>query len=132
MWGGCSKEDETWRRREGEPNDLEQPSHFPGNSFPGSSFPGNNFQGNNFLGNSFPGNNADGSNVDTSLFQGLSASQLSDPQEIVVAFKQAEQAELVLVEELRSRNSEGKLRSRNSGGNSRSDVMAVQNCELCR
>ena len=65
-------------------------------------------------------------------FQGLSTSQLSDPQEIVVAFKQAEQAELVLVEELRSRNSEGKLRSRNSGGNSRSDVMAVQNCELCR
>ena len=59
----------------------------------------------------------------------------------MVAFKQAEQAELVLVEELRSRNSEGKLRSRNlegklrsrnSGGNSRSDVMAVQNCELCR
>ena len=50
----------------------------------------------------------------------------------MASFKQAEQAELVLVEELRSRNSEGKLRSRNSEGNSRSDVMAVQNCELCR
>ena len=48
---------------------------------------------------------------------------MSDPQEIVVAFKQAEQAELVLVEELRERNLEG---------NSRSDVMAAQYCELCR
>ena len=57
------------------------------------------------------------------ILQGLSASQLSDPQEIVVAFKQAEQAELVLVEELRERNSEG---------NSRSEVMAARYCELCR
>ena len=33
--------------------------------------------------------------------QGLSATQLSDPQEIVNAFKQAEQAELVGVREVR-------------------------------
>jgi histone demethylase JARID1 len=38
------------------------------------------------------------------IFQGLSASQLSDPQEIVNAFKQAEQAELAAMKELRERN----------------------------
>ena len=36
--------------------------------------------------------------------QGLSATQLSDPQEIVNAFKQAEQAELVGVREVRGGN----------------------------
>ena len=75
-----------------------------------------------------------------------------------MAFKQAEQAELLLVEELRKRNSEGnfELRKRNSGGNAeelqkinsegnvkelqkrnsegdnRSEVVAAWHCELCR
>ena len=37
-----------------------------------------------------------------SISQGLSATQLSDPQEIVNAFKQAEQAELVGLREVRA------------------------------
>ena len=37
-----------------------------------------------------------------SIPQGLSATQLSDPQEIVNAFKQAEQAELVGLREVRA------------------------------
>ena len=43
-------------------------------------------------------------NVHWFFLQGLSATQLSDPQEIVNAFKQAEQAELVGVREVRERN----------------------------
>ena len=56
-------------------------------------------------------------------FQGLSASQLADPQEIVAAFKEAEQAELVLVEKVRERNSEA---------NGTSEAMAAPYCQLCR
>ena len=41
-------------------------------------------------------------NVLNSIPQGLSATQLSDPQEIVNAFKQAEQAELVGLREVRA------------------------------
>ena len=41
-------------------------------------------------------------NVLNSISQGLSATQLSDPQEIVNAFKQAEQAELVGLREVRA------------------------------
>ena len=57
------------------------------------------------------------------IFQGLSATQLSDPQEIVNAFKQAEQAELVGVREVRARNSEA---------NNKEEVTARLDCELCR
>ena len=57
------------------------------------------------------------------IFQGVSATQLSDPQEIVNAFKQAEQAELVGVREVRARN---------SGTNSKEEVTARLDCELCR
>ena len=57
------------------------------------------------------------------FFQGLSATQLSDPQEIVNAFKQAEQAELVGVREVRARNSEA---------NSKEEATARLDCELCR
>ena len=57
------------------------------------------------------------------IFQGLSATQLSDPQEIVNAFKQAEQAELVGVREVRARNSEA---------NSKEEATARLDCELCR
>ena len=41
-------------------------------------------------------------NLLNSISQGLSATQLSDPQEIVNAFKQAEQAELVGLREVRA------------------------------
>ena len=57
------------------------------------------------------------------ISQGLSATQLSDPQEIVNAFKQAEQAELVGVREVRARNSEA---------NNKEEVTARLDCELCR
>merc|ERR550525_2202359 len=57
------------------------------------------------------------------IFQGLSATQLSDPQEIVNAFKQAEQAELVGVREVRARNSEA---------NNKEEPTARLDCELCR
>ena len=52
-------------------------------------------------------------NFHKSILQGLSATQLSDPQEIVNAFKQAEQAELVGVREVRGEIS---LFYANSGG----------------
>merc|ERR1712079_711254 len=56
------------------------------------------------------------------IFQGLSAVQLSDPQEIVNAFKQAEQAELVSMRELRDKN----LAADRVEGN------CMLDCELCR
>ena len=53
------------------------------------------------------------------VFQNLSALQLSDPQEIVNAFKQAEREELVNMREAREKN-----RSKNKGE-------VVLECELC-
>ena len=59
------------------------------------------------------------------IFQGLSAAQLSDPQEIVNAFKQAEQAELVSMREVRVKNQEVAAK----GG---ADKKTLLDCELCR
>jgi len=56
------------------------------------------------------------------IFQGLSAVQLSDPQEIVNAFKQAEQNELVSMRDLRDKN----LAMDRVEGN------CMLDCELCR
>lgn len=53
------------------------------------------------------------------IFQGLSAVQLSDPQEIVNAFKQAE---LVKLREVRARNTEA----------AKEEKRPLLDCELCR
>ena len=55
-------------------------------------------------GNGSGGGSGEEANFRHPIFQGLSASQLSDPQEIVNAFKQAEQAELAAMKELREKN----------------------------
>jgi len=55
------------------------------------------------------------------IFLGLSAVQLSDPQEIVNAFKQAEQAELISMRDLRDINRNARDRSKH----------VMLECELC-
>ena len=55
-------------------------------------------------GNNSGGSSAEEANFRHPIFQNLSATQLSDPQEIVNAFKQAEQAELAAMKEMRERN----------------------------
>jgi len=62
-------------------------------------------------------------NIRHPIFQGLSAVQLSDPQEIVNAFKQAEQTELVCMREVRARNMET---------GSSQGAACLLDCELCR
>merc|ERR1719410_843195 len=56
------------------------------------------------------------------IFQGLSAVQLSDPQEIVNAFKQAELSELSSMKSLRSKNMAAE----------RDEASALLDCELCK
>lgn len=56
------------------------------------------------------------------IFAGLSAIQLSDPQEIVNAFKQAELSELESMKQLREKNSNIE----------RGEGSAMLDCELCR
>merc|ERR1712106_493622 len=60
------------------------------------------------------------------IFQGLSAVQLSDPQEIVNAFKQAEQAELVSMRQLREKNLSSETRE------DENKAVCMLDCELCR
>merc|ERR1712240_69550 len=61
-------------------------------------------------------------NIRHPIFQGLSAVQLSDPQEIVNAFKQAEQAELVSMRDVRAQN----MATNTDNG------QCLVDCELCR
>merc|ERR1719445_2238768 len=56
------------------------------------------------------------------IFAGLSSTQLSDPQEIVNAFKQAELSELSSMRELRSKNQAA----------GREENSALLDCELCK
>lgn len=56
------------------------------------------------------------------IFAGLSATQLSDPQEIVNAFKQAELSELEGMKRLRERNIEA----------AREESTVMLDCELCK
>merc|ERR1719228_531299 len=59
------------------------------------------------------------------IFQGLSAVQLSDPQEIVNAFKQAELSELESMRQLRSKNISAIKINEESG-------VSMLDCELCK
>jgi len=56
------------------------------------------------------------------IFAGLSATQLSDPQEIVNAFKQAELSELESMKRLRERNIEAAIE----------ETTVMLDCELCK
>jgi len=69
------------------------------------------------------------------IFQGLSAAQLSDPREIVKAFKQAEQDELVGMRSLRSRNLESQGEEAGdpgAGEQGAKEGQCLLDCELCR
>jgi len=68
------------------------------------------------------------------IFQGLSAAQLSDPREIVKAFKQAEQDELVGMRALRARNLEAQQSEGTSqpGDEPSTSASCLLDCELCR
>merc|ERR1711915_690269 len=59
------------------------------------------------------------------IFAGLSATQLSDPQEIVNAFKQAELSELESMRQLRSKNISAIKIDEESG-------VSMLDCELCK
>jgi len=59
------------------------------------------------------------------IFAGLSATQLSDPQEIVNAFKQAELSELESMRQLRSKNISAIKINEESG-------VSMLDCELCK
>ena len=59
------------------------------------------------------------------LIVGLSATQLSDPQEIVNAFKQAELSELESMRQLRSKNISAIKINEESG-------VSMLDCELCK
>ena len=59
----------------------------------------------------------------SSYLQGLSDSQLSDPEEIVEAFKRAEKMELVMIKAIRVKN----FRTRTRLGG-----MSGPLCQLCR
>ena len=60
------------------------------------------------------------------IFAGLSATQLSDPQEIVNAFKQAELSELETMKNVRARNLEA-MKAAEDGA-----APALLDCELCK